>query len=344
MENPFMTAFGREPDNYIPRLSDRQIIVNSFTATKPKNHVYLISGARGSGKTVFLANILDFFRTLPDWLVCDPGIKTDLSEMVAASLLDTALRTHQLLPSELDFSFHGRSISLNGREQINSVFALFQRILDVAKSKGKRVLIAIDEIEDTSDAKDFIELYQTLRQQGYQLMLLLTGIYENIRPLRHDPILSFLYRSPTIYLSPLSTKAITDGYRIYLGSSKDQAKALAALTKGYAFGYQLLGEILFDSGKREDDIEALAIYDEKLFEMVYGKVLSELSRAERNIVFSMGPQATGVKGICSNLGISNFDWSAYQDRLTKMGIIQSTGDESVEFALPRFFEFIEAHR
>lgn len=78
--------------------------------------------------------------------------------------------------------------------------------------------------------------------------------------------------------------------------------------------------------------------------MVYGKVLSELSRAERNIVFSMGPQATGVKGICSNLGISNSDWSAYQDRLTKMGIIQSTGDESVEFALPRFFEFIEAHR
>lgn len=203
--------------------------------------LYLGPGARGKRS---FGQYPCFFRTLPDWLVCDPGIKTDLSEMVAASLLDTALRTHQLLPSELDFSFHGRSISLNGREQINSVFALFQRILDVAKSKGKRVLIAIDEIEDTSDVKDFIELYQTLRQQGYQLMLLLTGIYENIWPLRHDPILSFLYRSPTIYLSPLSTKAITDGYRIYLGSSKDQAKALAALTKGYAFGYQLLGETL----------------------------------------------------------------------------------------------------
>lgn len=57
MRNPFSTTFGLVPENYIQRLEENERILNDFTSETPSNYVFLITGVRGSGKTVMLTNI-----------------------------------------------------------------------------------------------------------------------------------------------------------------------------------------------------------------------------------------------------------------------------------------------
>ena len=53
MHNPFSTTFGMEPNNFIQRLEESKQIISEFNDVNPSNYVYLITGVRGIGKTVF---------------------------------------------------------------------------------------------------------------------------------------------------------------------------------------------------------------------------------------------------------------------------------------------------
>ena len=57
MNNPFSLDFGAEPLLYIPRTEEQNKILSTFTSETPSNHIFLILGARGSGKTVLMTNI-----------------------------------------------------------------------------------------------------------------------------------------------------------------------------------------------------------------------------------------------------------------------------------------------
>ena len=56
-QNPFSIKFGIEPTNYIERLDDKQFIIDDFKNSKAANYIYVITGMRGSGKTVFMSSI-----------------------------------------------------------------------------------------------------------------------------------------------------------------------------------------------------------------------------------------------------------------------------------------------
>ena len=56
--NPFMLTFGMKPENYISRIGQLHEIINSFeTGT---NNVFMITGVRGTGKTVMLSHISEY--------------------------------------------------------------------------------------------------------------------------------------------------------------------------------------------------------------------------------------------------------------------------------------------
>ena len=56
-KNPYNLTFGKEPVNAISR--DKQIneIVDGFTADNPEFQVCMITGVRGSGKTVMMTEV-----------------------------------------------------------------------------------------------------------------------------------------------------------------------------------------------------------------------------------------------------------------------------------------------
>ena len=51
-QNPFTLSFGRKPEQYIARLVQTEEIVQDFLQDRPSSQVYMITGVRGSGKTV----------------------------------------------------------------------------------------------------------------------------------------------------------------------------------------------------------------------------------------------------------------------------------------------------
>lgn len=57
MSNPFTLSFGKEPTEFISRLTKTNEIVEDFTSEDPVSQVYMITGVRGSGKTVMLTKI-----------------------------------------------------------------------------------------------------------------------------------------------------------------------------------------------------------------------------------------------------------------------------------------------
>ena len=69
MSNPFSISFGLEPKEYISRHQQTDRIIDAFTEESPSNHTFMLSGIRGSGKTVLLANITETFEKKKDWIV-----------------------------------------------------------------------------------------------------------------------------------------------------------------------------------------------------------------------------------------------------------------------------------
>lgn len=61
-ENPFVVILGKQPINYIPRYTEYNEIKDNFEQSTPSIQDYLITGIRGSGKTVLLSSICSFFE------------------------------------------------------------------------------------------------------------------------------------------------------------------------------------------------------------------------------------------------------------------------------------------
>ena len=77
-ENPFTLTFGQKPVEFISRTDQIGRIINTFDMENPSNVVYMIAGVRGSGKTVSLAVIGDYYNAKEDWIVLRLSADMDL--------------------------------------------------------------------------------------------------------------------------------------------------------------------------------------------------------------------------------------------------------------------------
>ena len=113
------------------------------------------------------------------------------------------------------------------------------------REKKIKVLILIDDIACNDNVKAFIYSYQSLLRDSCDIFLLMTGLFENISELENSNNLTFLLRTSKIFLNKLNLRAITYSYKEIFEISEDAAFNLAKLTNGYAYAYQLLGNLLF---------------------------------------------------------------------------------------------------
>ncbi|MBP5216365.1 MAG: AAA family ATPase [Bacilli bacterium] len=339
--NPFSITFGIEPSNLIKRIKETDKVIAEFSSETVSNYVYVITGLRGSGKTVLLSTIAERFAKDKDWVVVDPGPKDNLLENVAAELYETAKVKKLFVKGELSFSFHGITFSLKGKEPVATANTLLKKMLDHLKAKGKRVLITIDEIDKSEQMKAFVQAYQSFLRLKYPVFLLMTGLYDNVSKLQDDKSITFLYRAPKIYLEPLSINSIALSYQKHLGANPEEALSLAKMTGGYAYAYQVLGYLLFDAGLKRPDEDVLADYDQYLAEYVYDKLYSELSGMEQTILHHLkNDEPTKMDALSSLSGIEPKALSVYRDRLLKKGVILSPKYGYLQLSLPRFERYL----
>lgn len=341
MNNPFSLAFGREPKNLIKTYEQFDVIKDCFLMENPTNNTYLITGVRGSGKTVMLTSLQKYFDDLKEWIVVDLNPEIDMLEYLASNIYEKSNAKFNFMKTQFGFSFKGVSVSIAGEKPISNVVILLEKLFEVVKKNQKKVLICIDDVSSNANVKAFVQQFQILLRQDYPIFLLMTGLYENVRNLQNEKSLTFLYRAPQIKMNNLSLISIAESFEKELNVAREDAIKMSKLTKGYAYAYQVLGYILFDTKKEKLDEDIISKFDTYLREYVYEKIYFDLPNNEREIIIALAnSKENKILEIIDSMKMSREKISQYRDKLIKKGILISAGWGKIDFALPRFKEYV----
>ena len=345
MNNPFTLSFGKKPLQYISRLSQTQQILETFQAPVPSNQIFMITGVRGSGKTVMMTNIANELKADDSWIVIELNPTRDLLQSLAAKIYSLPEMHARFLNARLDFSAFGLGLSVENSAPATDIENVLELMLDQIKESGKRLLITIDEVTCSEYIRIFVSSFQIFLRQEQPIFLLMTGLYENLYDLQNDKSLTFLYRAPKLLLEPLNYTAVRNHYMKIFNIDTESASKMTSLTKGYPFAFQVLGYLYWENRSTKNIDEILPEYDQYLEEYVYSKIWSELSEQDQRILLSISPdEGLKVKELRTRLQMSSELFSVYRDRLRRTGVIDTHEYGKVSFSLPRFSNFVEMRK
>ena len=340
--NPFTLAFGKKPVQYVPRIAQTNLIVEEYVAVPAVNQIYMVTGVRGSGKTVMMTNIAGILSERNDWIVVELNATRDLLQSLASKLYAVPKLHECFLKARLDFSAFGLGVTIENAAPVTDVEDMVAKMLDQIRKQGMRLLITIDEVVYSEQMKVFVSAFQIFMRQDYPIFLLMTGLYENIYELQNDKSLTFLYRAPKIILEPLSLTAVCQHYMDIFRLDKESAGKMAALTRGYPFAFQVLGYLYWEHRDTKTVQEILPEYDQYLEEYVYSKIWSEMSDKDKEIMQKLAESGDiKVKDLREQLEMSSEQFSVYRERLKRKGVIDTRKYGKISMALPRFEEFIQ---
>jgi hypothetical protein len=338
MANPFSLTFGKSPLEMIPRVVQKQEITETFSEALINQQVYIITGLRGTGKTVLLNDVAKYYRDETGWEVIELNAERDLLQSLASKLYDIKGVKDTFVKAKIDVSALGIGVSTENTFQYNDIESAIAKMLDVIKKEKKRLLITIDEAVNSKNMRIFVSAFQILVRQDYPVFLLMTGLLQNITNLQDEKSLTFLYRAPKIQLGALNISAIKEKYKQVFKLEDEKALELARYTNGYPFAFQVLGYMYWNNPSVENIMMDYKLY---LYEMVYDKIWSELSKKDKKVCEAIAKSETGkIKEIREILKMSSDEFNPYNDRLKKKELILKSERGYCEFVLPFFKEYI----
>ena len=338
--NPYTLMFGESPSQLIARPAEAAQLIQAFCKQEQPQKIYMITGIRGSGKTVLMSEVSKKISSLQDWIVVELNPERDLLQALAAKLSSHERLAALFHEAKINLSFFGLSAEIKGTAPIRDIETALSRMLKTLHQKGKRVLVTIDEVTSNEHVRVFAAAFQILIRQNLPLFLLMTGLYENIYKLQNEPSLTFLYRAPKIELGPLNLGTIASNYRRNMTLEPDRAREMAQLTCGYSFAFQVLGFYTWEHDGMYE--EALDEYRQYLEDYVYDKIWSELSAKDRTLAYAVAVSTSGkVAEILQKLGIENSQLSPYRKRLIRKGVLDGSQFGYLRFTLPLFGDYVQ---
>ena len=339
MKNPYTLLFGREPEQYIDRPAEAEEIIENFNYDNPSEQIYMITGVRGSGKTVFMTEISNRLKKNSDWIIVELSSESNLLEDFASHLASENSRAEIFKKAKINLSFWGFGLEVSHTAPITNIQTAITKMLETLKKHNKKILITIDEVINTKSMKEFASAFQIFMRQELPVCLLMTGLFENINELQNEKNLTFLYRAPKIYLNPLNQKEIADNYESTLKISKPDADEMAVLTKGYSFAFQVLGHFAWESNG--DFRKITTKFKRYVAEYSYDKIWVELSNKDKDVLFGIAHTSSGkISDIRNYLNITTNEFNPYSKRLIKKGLINGEQYGYVNFILPVFDEYV----
>lgn len=340
MNNPFSLTFGKEPLSKISRNMQLEEIVEDFEMDNPPYQACMVTGVRGSGKTVFLTSVSNEFKQKKDWIVIDLNSERDMLNAMAAELGNRKELLELFRDAKINLSFLGFGFELDGVPPITDVVVALSRMLKKITSRGKKVLLTIDEVAVNRNTREFMSQFQIFLRENYNVFLIMTGLYKNIYDLQNTKTLTFLYRTPKINMGPLSTMAISQRYKETFGLQDSKACEMAILTQGYPFAYQVLGYLCY---KNNADYEQVMVeFDATLSTYVYEKIWSELSNLDKTVLRAIGENRNmKVEEIRRSVNMDPGKFNVYRTRLMRSGLVYAPSYGYLDITLPRFDLFMQ---
>lgn len=356
MDNPFNPSFGIQPTV----LLDRQTIFNPLVANVKKlNTPYrttLIYGARGTGKTVFMNAVGRKISDDRNWISIHLPIGDNmLGRLVSLLYSKSTSRIQKLLDniSGINFSIGGFAVNYSTNHRaVTSYQELLEKILRIMKDQHQHALVMIDEARETKAMVELISTYQVLMAENLPISLMMTGLPKNVQELQKNHVLTFLLRSGRVSLSPLNIYDIQAQYRKALVKRDSQISPavihrLAFLADGYAYAFQLLGYLVWESADEhitdQTIDEIIPDYQALLSRNAYSKMFEELSPTDQQFIITMAlakDDPVSTTYLSEKLHKSTGYIGVYRRRLIDSQIIASAGYGKLRFALPLFKRFV----
>ncbi|MCR5665563.1 MAG: ATP-binding protein [Eubacterium sp.] len=337
--NPYTLTFGKEPAESISRPLQLNEIIDTFRADRPSQQIYMISGVRGAGKTVFMSELSSYFQKEEDWVVTELNPNKNMLEELASHLSNEHTIAQIFKNAKINLSFWNFGIEFNTGMQLTDIDTALYNMLEALQKKQKKLLITIDEVISSENMHIFASTYQIMLRKNLPVFLLMTGLYENINQLQNEKSLTFLYRAPKITLKPLNLGSIASNYKSVFNLDQNTSRDMAALTLGYPFAFQVLGYMTWKYNGNYKD--ALSEYRQYLEEYVYEKIWSELSPKDRQVAYAIAKCSNDtIKDIREILDMQTNEFNPYRKRLLRKGIINGESRGHVHFTLPLFDEFV----
>lgn len=356
--NPFRPSFGITPQ--VPAGRENTIMQVDLALREGPGSPFrftLISGARGSGKTVLL-NMLENTAAAADWHVVRVPASAEMLHELKEYALPNLLQELDPRPTERRFT-GGTVASVGGFNSevkdkypaATSLRGLLKQAARFAADQGSGLFLTLDELQSTklADLHQLSDSIQDCVRDELPIALSVAGLPAEISDLLQHPGTTFLRRAIPISTTEL---AESDVHRILqetaqLGAKTFSAAALNSATsaiRGYAFLTQLLGSIAFSLSAapeiQQQDIEkSLPLVEERIGLQVHQPALKLLPEREWEYLQAM--QAHSKTGeIAQAMGIPANQQSTYQRRLKDRGLIHSPTHGQVDYALPYLREYI----
>ena len=349
-QNPFSSTFGIKPKQYVVNDQMEEILLN-FSYPEPTERAYMITGVRGSGKTVMLTDISERISETDGWLVINILPGDNMLQSLASKLYSHSLFKGIFSNLKLDISFPGIGISTEtDADKFFNLESALERMLAEIKKHGHKILLTVDEAVPGKGMAHFCLAFQSFIRSEYPVYLIMAGLYNKISDIQKMEKCTFLIRTPKIILAPLDESEIALSYKKIFSLSKEDSLKLAHLTKGYAYAYQTLGRLYFNhqAGSSFDDL--MEEYKSELIRYSYKTIWSELSLRDTEFVKGLiavnGDGPVSTEKLKAQTGFSSSMINEYKDRLREAGIINPAEKSSrglYRIILPMFAEFVKEY-
>ncbi|GAB3471469.1 ATP-binding protein [Kineococcus endophyticus] len=363
MPNPFTPTAGARPPVLIGRdavLEDFRIALEDGPGAPGR--LSLVTGARGVGKTVVLAELTEIARTT-GWVTIDETATPGLLERVRLSAV-RAFETLDLAPGKRR-ALTGFTVGRLGGAQFvppppprsPGLREALEELLSPVEERGSGLLVTIDEVhrKEIDDLRQIAATFQHLVREDRDVALVVAGLPSAVHDLLNDDVLTFLRRADRQTLADVPLDDVRVALSTTIAGSEvditEEALDVATTaTGGYPFMVQLVG---YHVWRRADDgvieVEAaaagVAAAQVRLGSTVHEANLASLSAVDRTYLVAMaqddGPSRTSA--VAARMSRDMQYQNVYRDRLITAGIIKPAGHGLVDFAVPYLREYLRDH-
>ncbi len=351
----FAPSFGNRPAQLVGR---EEILGNFLRGLKTdpgsKERAVLFLGQRGSGKTVLLLEFADLAKE-NGFIVASPTIvSSGMLERIVEKIQDEGeqfLRNNRKKLSGGSLGAFGFSVGLqfSEKEQEKKSFSYkLSKLCDALNSKGKGVLILIDEVQANSpDLKELIIAYQEMVGRDSNIALVLAGLPGAVSSTLNDKVLTFLNRARKTELKELRIRDVDAYYKQAFSKMKINVpdymrKDLSEATKGSPYMMQLLGHYLTlfaEDGQivtDKDFRQALQAAEEDYINDICRTTLHTLSETDEIFLRAMAQDddISKVADIAERMAVKADYIQIYKRRLLDAGVIEQCGRGMLRFAVP----------
>ena len=178
MQNPYTTLFVKIPDQIIPRAQQTALVTDAFTAQNSNQQVYVVTGVRGTGKTVFMTDVSRMLAQDDRWIIEELSVEPDLLQSLVSRLNSKRPLAELFTNAKIDLSLFGLGLRIQGTQPIASLEVALEHMLQTLARQNKRLLVTIDEVVNNAHMREFASIFQILIRKDLPVYLLMTGLYE----------------------------------------------------------------------------------------------------------------------------------------------------------------------